>query len=490
MKNSTAITLAALGTLGVAGLGYALYFDYKRRNDPTFRKKLHREKKKAMKQQEEKEKLVQSQLVVSVERALDKALVEPFPTSREDKERMFMEHVAQGEAAVAGGEAHYEDAAVAFYRALKIYPDPLELIMIYQKTVPKDVLNIIMGMLSQDVKRRQENYYNTFPPEDMHVKIQDLSGNVDKDQPGKRKVVVAQQDFAVGDIIYSESPEVSILMPSVKGEPYCDFCLHAIADPTTQQTCDNCDVVRYCSTDCKDKAYEENHRYLCPGNVSDPNPVAQQLYDTWADRRELAPLLIAKFFGHMIAVEKQKQLAGTEGDYTVWERLEHLEFLSVDGSSDDKGNQKAICELVGRKVSGLEDFMTEERYLSLKGKMLYNAIGVRAPTNDDAAPSMGASPASEYVRAAGTSDLVGAGIYLVSSYIKHSCEPNVVPTFPEGTNRLSIKVTHPIKKGEEITMAYVNVGDRPTEARQQELYQKYRFTCTCPRCTEALMGQD
>ncbi|KAJ1649747.1 mitochondrial import receptor subunit tom20 [Dispira simplex] len=489
MKNSTAITLAALGTLGVAGLGYALYFDYKRRNDPSFRKKLHREKKKALKQQEEKEKMIQSQLVVSVERALDKALVEPFPTNREDKERLFMEHVAQGETAVAGGEEHYEDAAVAFYRALKVYPDPLELIMIYQKTVPQVVLNIIMGMLSQDVKRRQENYYNTFPPESMHVKIQDLPGNVNKSEPGKHKVV-AQQDFAAGGVIYTESPEVSILMPSLKEEPYCDFCLRALADPATQQACDHCDVVSYCSADCKDKAYEEYHRYLCPGNVSEPNSVAQQLYSTWADRRELSPLLIAKFFGHMITVEKQKQLAGTEGDYTVWERLERLESLSLNGSSDDYGNQKAICELVGKKVSGLEDFMNEERYLSLKGKMLYNAIGVRAHTDDDTAPSMGASPASEYVRAAGTTDLVGAGIYLVSSYIAHSCEPNVVPTFPEGNNRLSLKATRPIKKGEQITMAYVNVGDRPTEVRQQELYQKYRFTCTCPRCTETLITQD
>jgi len=39
MKTSTAVTVAGV-TVATGALAYALYFDYKRRNDTTFRKKL------------------------------------------------------------------------------------------------------------------------------------------------------------------------------------------------------------------------------------------------------------------------------------------------------------------------------------------------------------------------------------------------------------------------------------------------------------------
>lgn len=34
------VAAATVGVLSAAGVSYALYFDYKRRNDPVFRKKL------------------------------------------------------------------------------------------------------------------------------------------------------------------------------------------------------------------------------------------------------------------------------------------------------------------------------------------------------------------------------------------------------------------------------------------------------------------
>jgi len=39
MKTSTAVTVAGV-TVATGALAYAIYFDYKRRNDTTFRKKL------------------------------------------------------------------------------------------------------------------------------------------------------------------------------------------------------------------------------------------------------------------------------------------------------------------------------------------------------------------------------------------------------------------------------------------------------------------
>lgn len=49
------------------------------------------------------------------------------------------------------GETFYLPAALSFYRALRVYPTPVELIVIYQKTVPDPVFKIVMEMTSLDV---------------------------------------------------------------------------------------------------------------------------------------------------------------------------------------------------------------------------------------------------------------------------------------------------------------------------------------------------
>lgn len=41
-------------------------------------------------------------------------------------------------------------AALAFYKALKVYPQPKDLISIYDKTVPKEVLEILAEMVAMD----------------------------------------------------------------------------------------------------------------------------------------------------------------------------------------------------------------------------------------------------------------------------------------------------------------------------------------------------
>lgn len=41
-------------------------------------------------------------------------------------------------------------AALCFYKALKVYPQPDDLVKIYDKTVPKDVLEILASMVAMD----------------------------------------------------------------------------------------------------------------------------------------------------------------------------------------------------------------------------------------------------------------------------------------------------------------------------------------------------
>lgn len=42
------------------------------------------------------------------------------------------------------------EAALCFYRALKVYPQPRDLIGIYDKTVPKPIIDILAEMIAAD----------------------------------------------------------------------------------------------------------------------------------------------------------------------------------------------------------------------------------------------------------------------------------------------------------------------------------------------------
>ena len=53
-----------------------------------------------------------------------------------------MENVQIGETLVPLGPSQYLPAAIAFFKAIKVYPNPVELIMIYQKTVPEPVFKV------------------------------------------------------------------------------------------------------------------------------------------------------------------------------------------------------------------------------------------------------------------------------------------------------------------------------------------------------------
>lgn len=75
------------GTLLAAGVGYAVYFDYKRMNDPQFRKQLKKDSKrthKAAKKQHDEEQRKVNEAVEKVIREVQQPGVLPAsPTERE-----------------------------------------------------------------------------------------------------------------------------------------------------------------------------------------------------------------------------------------------------------------------------------------------------------------------------------------------------------------------------------------------------------------------
>lgn len=151
MKTSQ-VVLTTLSVLGVAGLGYAAYFDYRRRNDAAFRKSLIKDGKKTTKAS----KKDAAKKTKAKNDFIDELLKETqapgaFPSNVEEREQYFLKYVTIGEQLGNMGPDHYLEAAGAYFHAVKVYPSPVEIIMILQKAVPKEIFDTVMLIISKDV---------------------------------------------------------------------------------------------------------------------------------------------------------------------------------------------------------------------------------------------------------------------------------------------------------------------------------------------------
>ena len=81
---------------------------------------------------------------------------------------------------------------------------------------------------------------------------------------------------------------------------------------------------------------------------------------------------------------------------------------------------------------------------------------------------------------------LGHGLYPKASLFNHSCRPNCVVSFDGPV--LVVRAIQPVKAGEELTIAYVELY-APREVRRQELREKKGFYCTCWRCETDTAGE-
>ncbi|KAH3679160.1 hypothetical protein WICMUC_001171 [Wickerhamomyces mucosus] len=142
------LTSILLATTGIAALGYVAYFDYSRRNNADFRKKLTKNRKRQANLQKESDAKSKQAKVEVVKEVLTKSLKEdPVPTDVAKKEEFFMTSVTLGEqlASLPGQELQ---AALQFYRALSIYPNPTDILSIYQKSIPESVYEYVIMMIA------------------------------------------------------------------------------------------------------------------------------------------------------------------------------------------------------------------------------------------------------------------------------------------------------------------------------------------------------
>lgn len=126
-----------------------MFFDYQRRTNSEFRRQLRRNDRRKARLEKEEAAVAKENQKKEIYAAVDRAKAEGFPTDVEAKEAFFLSQLQEGEQLAADPNNDLE-AALAFYKAMKVYPRPGELINIYDKSFAQRVLNVLSVMIAYD----------------------------------------------------------------------------------------------------------------------------------------------------------------------------------------------------------------------------------------------------------------------------------------------------------------------------------------------------
>lgn len=149
MVQTSTIVTASVATAATAIVAYAVYFDYRRRSQAEFRRDLRRNERRQVRAEKDEADASTQRQRDSIKRRVDEAKDEGFPDGVEEREAYFNEQVMAGEM-LSSDPLHAVESALAFYKGLKVYPAPGDLIKIYDSTVPKPVLDILAEMIAYD----------------------------------------------------------------------------------------------------------------------------------------------------------------------------------------------------------------------------------------------------------------------------------------------------------------------------------------------------
>ncbi|KAI1075450.1 hypothetical protein F5B20DRAFT_382666 [Whalleya microplaca] len=285
---------------------------------------------------------------------------------------------------------------------------------------------------------------------------------------GAGRGLFARQDFSPGALVASvDRPLVAELEINHMLDT-CGWCFQrAAVDPLEREqaasmglpsafievkSCTGCRRVGYCSKTCQSKGWKREHKHECKVLVDRPDlPVHVRA--------------VVKLLGRLKAAsagsEKQQLLEILQFRPAV--REEDLDCIRKQNKQKfDEHNTlaQAAWNYAGKPVFDGANSQTVSTGLLFN--LIHNTVEL--------------SSALDNVR-------VGSGFDPLICSANHSCEPNAVLIFNQPS--VALRALRPIKKGEEILLAYTDVTC-PFAIRQANLTEEFSFTCQCPKCKRGL----
>ncbi|KAI9304336.1 hypothetical protein BJ944DRAFT_87412 [Cunninghamella echinulata] len=358
------------------------------------------------------------------------------------------------------GEDYYLDSTLPFYCALKVYPKPMELIVLLQKSTPEVVFQIIVNAMTLEQKNIQYGFYVDFPPAGTHVKLGELPSNtMENGKQAMRRGLVADMDIKAGEVIYEETPMISTLNPDSEGE-YCNLCMKKI-NQDEKVECSYCDRVGYCSVECEQQSTKLYHQFMCTDNKTKVHGAKETAFYNHISTNNLKfPQMIARFLSSILAEEMEKKQMEKQNKryYTLYYHMDKYRYLETSATENTDKEIILLKDVLTNKVPGIEQYVTDETYLVLKGKLMYNSYSI---------PDLDSTPLDNQkeslieenhrqIPSLKNNKIIGVGLYKISTYIGQSdASPNVKLEFRSGNNILTVVAINDIKKGEELVSDYI-----------------------------------
>jgi len=200
-----------------------------------------------------------------------------------------------------------------------------------------------------------------------------------------------------------EKPIVTVLDPDLEGKgSHCSQCLRQIDEGAAIKPDNDRLSSAFCSKECEAKLKAESQLLLFGPEYAIPielNPNQDSESVTKCEDAQIAftnfvresgsskVMLVARFIARQVVNETTKLLPAnhpsapsaqqadelTENGYTLFDHVERVRFLELTGREGEAEQLRAILKA---NLQGLEDFVTDERYTVLVGKMAYNAYGI------------------------------------------------------------------------------------------------------------------
>ncbi|XP_068595721.1 histone-lysine N-methyltransferase SMYD3 [Brachionichthys hirsutus] len=259
--------------------------------------------------------------------------------------------------------------------------------------------------------------------------------------PGKGNGLRATAGIEKGQLAYVAEP----LACCVSGKLVRRVCHRCFTRNKNLLRCSQCKMAYYCNTTCQRGAWPVHKRECkCLQSLLPRVPT---------DSVRLAARLIFALL--------YPSKSNSEELYTLDEHESHLSSMSEQ-------KKEGLCQLASML----------KLYLRPEIPDLSQALAL-PPSCRDPLSLMAKVTCNCFTVSDAELQETGFGLYPSLSLLNHDCRPNCVRVF-EGT-KLLLRAVRDIGPAEELTIGYIGTL-LLTEKRQEELKDRYYFTCRCQRC--------
>ena len=200
---------------------------------------------------------------------------------------------------------------------------------------------------------------------------------------------------------WQERPIVAVLDPDLEGTgSHCSQCLRQIDKGVALSPHGDRLASSFCSKECEAKLKAESQLLLFGPESAlpielDPNQDPESIKKREESQAAFARfvresgggtqvLLVARFIARQVGNETAKLLPPnhpsaqgadewTSNGYTLLDHMERVRYLELSGKESGAEQLRGILKA---NLPSLEDFVTDERYTVLIGKIAYNAYGI------------------------------------------------------------------------------------------------------------------